>query len=107
MGNNLIVSPSDFADNEFWFYEGDGQSYHFLFVDDGAAYRVGDVADLIPQHLRGAMDQDTGRGGAKADVVLEVLRAVYRLLTWRDDMPAPVKAACFDTLQAETPASTR
>ena len=32
---------------------------------------------------------------------IKLLRAVYRLLTWRDAMPAPVKAACFDSLQAE------
>ncbi len=32
---------------------------------------------------------------------IKLLRAVYRLLTLRDAIPAPVKAACLDSLQAE------
>ena len=34
---------------------------------------------------------------------IKFLRAVYRILTLRDTSPAPVKAACFGSLQAETP----
>ncbi|MDH3663031.1 MAG: hypothetical protein OEU92_23915, partial [Alphaproteobacteria bacterium] len=38
---------------------------------------------------------------------IKLLRAVYRLLTLRDALPAPVKAACFDSIQAEASASVR
>ena len=38
---------------------------------------------------------------------VKLLRAVYRLLTLRDALPAPVKAACFDSIQAEASASKR
>jgi fermentation-respiration switch protein FrsA (DUF1100 family) len=38
---------------------------------------------------------------------LKLLRAVYRLLTLRDALPAPVKSACFERLQAETSASIK
>lgn len=38
---------------------------------------------------------------------IKLLRAVYRVLTLRDALPAPVKAACFDSLQAEASASPK
>jgi GWxTD domain-containing protein len=78
-GNSLIVSPSSFAASELWYYHGE-RPYHFFFVREGGKYSVGDVNDVIPHHLRSAIDGDTGRGGAKADVVLEVLRVVYQQL---------------------------
>ncbi|WP_397546533.1 GWxTD domain-containing protein [Rhodothermus marinus] len=81
-GNALIVSESDFAPGELWLYDRSvpGGPYYFLFVYDGNLYRQGGVMDLIPPHLRVGLDGDTGRGGAKIDVLLEVLRAVYRQL---------------------------
>lgn len=78
MGNHLLVSPSSFHSSEVWFYHGQ-QPYHFLFVADGRRYRKGEVVDIIPLHLRTALD-GTGRGGAKADVVMEVLRTIYQQL---------------------------
>jgi GWxTD domain-containing protein len=77
--NSLLVSPGSFAASEVWYYHG-AQPYHFFFVDDGRGFRVGEVTDIVPQHLRSAVDGGTGRGGAKADIVLEVLRTVYRQL---------------------------
>jgi len=38
---------------------------------------------------------------------LKLLRAVYRLLALRDALPAPVKLACIERLQAETSASIK
>lgn len=38
---------------------------------------------------------------------MKLLRAVYRLLALRDALPAPVKAACLDSLQVEASASMR
>ncbi len=81
-GNPLIVSESDFAPGELWLYDrsATGGPYYFLFVYDGNMYRQGGVLDLIPPHLRIGLDGDTGRGAAKIDVLLEVLRAIYRQL---------------------------
>ena len=78
--NGFTVSPSEFADNEFWLYDGD-ETFFYLFVDDGSGYRDGDVLDLIPPRFRTGVDASTGRGGAKADILLEVLRAVFRQLS--------------------------
>jgi hypothetical protein len=78
--SGLTVSPSEFADNEFWLYE-DPEPFFYLFVDDGAGFRQGDVIDLIPARFRSGLDGSTGRGGAKADVLLEVFRAVFRQLS--------------------------
>lgn len=80
-GNNLIVSSSSFAENEYWVYERGRKPYSYLFVDNGKGYRIGGVSDIIPQHLTGALDKNTGRGGAKTDVVLEALRTAYRQLS--------------------------
>ena len=76
----LTVSPSEFADNEFWFYGGD-EPFFYLFVDDGSGFRQGSVIDLIPGRFRTGLDGSTGRGGAKADVLLEVLRTAFRQLS--------------------------
>ena len=38
---------------------------------------------------------------------IKLLRAVYRVLTLRDALPAPVRAACMDSFKAEASASTR
>lgn len=78
MDNNLLVSPSSFNSSEVWYYHGP-QPYHFLFVAEGRQYRLGEVTDIIPLSIRSALDA-TGRGGAKADVILEILRAVYEQL---------------------------
>ena len=78
--NGFTVSPSEFADNEFWLYEGP-EPFFYLFVSDGTAFREGDVLDLIPPRFRTGVDASTGRGGAKADVLLEVMRAVFRQLS--------------------------
>ncbi|WP_420454226.1 hypothetical protein [Rubrivirga sp.] len=75
--NGFTVSPSEFADNELWYYAAD-EPFSFLFVDDGSGYRIGQVIDLIPGRFRTGIDGATGRGGAKADVLLEVLRTVFR-----------------------------
>ena len=83
-GNDLLVEPSDFADNEVWVYEGagvEGDTYSFLFVGEGRDYRVGQTVDLIPSRLRVGFDRNTGRGGAKADIVMEALRTIYRQLS--------------------------
>lgn len=77
-GNNLLVSPSSFAPAEIWYYHG-REPYHYLFVREGRRVRIGEVTDLVPQHLRSAIDR-TGRGAAKADVLLEVFRTVYEQL---------------------------
>lgn len=79
-GNNLYVSLSTFADNEFWVYERGEEPYPYLFVDDGNSYRIGGVTDLVPAHIATALTGQTGRGGAKADVVLEAMRTAYRQL---------------------------
>ena len=61
---------------------GDGRAaYSFLFVGEGRDYRVGQTVDLIPSRLRVGFDRNTGRGGAKADVVMEALRTIYRQLS--------------------------
>ncbi|NBC86131.1 MAG: GWxTD domain-containing protein [Bacteroidetes bacterium] len=78
--NNLIVSPSDFADNQFWMYERGDEPYHYLFVDDGNSFRVGNVADVIPRHLLAGMGSDSGRNAARADIVLEAFRTCYEQL---------------------------
>jgi len=78
--NNLIVSPSDFANNQFWMYERGEEPYQYLFVDDGNSFRVGEVADLIPRHLLTGMSGDSGRNAARADVVLEAFRTCYEQL---------------------------
>lgn len=78
--NNLIVSPSDFADNQFWMYERGNEPYHYLFVDDGNSFRIGNVADLIPRHLLTGMGSDSGRNAARADIVLEAFRTCYEQL---------------------------
>ena len=83
-GNDLLVEPSDFADNEVWVYEGAGgagDTHAFLFVGEGREYRVGQTVDLIPSRLRVGFDRNTGRGGAKADIVMEALRTIYRQLS--------------------------
>ena len=83
--NNLLVEPSDFADNELWVYQNvgpEGEEAQFLLVSDGPDdFRVGQTIDLIPARLRSGFDQFTGRGGAKADVVMEALRTIYRQLS--------------------------
>jgi GWxTD domain-containing protein len=80
-GNNLLVTPASLAASEVWLYQQEGQPFHYLFVADGrGGYQVGEVHDIIPIHLRSSMDGGTGRGGAKADIVLAVLRTVYRQL---------------------------
>ena len=83
-GNDLLVEPSDFADNEVWVYEGAGRAgdtHSFLFIGEGGRYRIGQTVDLIPSRLRGGFDRNTGRGGAKADIVMEALRTIYRQLS--------------------------
>lgn len=79
-GNHLQISPSDFADNEFWLYNHDDVSYYYLFVNRGDEYVVGKTTDLIPQGFMAGAHSSSGRGGAKIDVALEVLRAIYEQL---------------------------
>lgn len=76
----FTVSPSEFADNEFWLYK-EPEPFFYLFVDEGAGFRQGGVLDLIPGRFRTGIDGSTNRGGAKADVLLEVLRTVFRQLS--------------------------
>ena len=78
--NHLQISPSDFADNEFWLYQHDNVSYYYLFVDDGNEYRIGKTTDLIPSGFMAGASASSGRGGAKIDVALEALRAIYEQL---------------------------
>ncbi len=78
--NHLQISPSDFADNEFWLYQHDDVNYYYLFVDDGNEYRVGKTTDLIPRGFMAGANASSGRGGAKIDVALEALRAIYEQL---------------------------
>lgn len=78
--NHLQISPSDFADNEFWLYQHDDVNYYYLFVDNGNEYRVGKTTDLIPQGFMAGASSSSGRGGAKIDVILEALRAIYEQL---------------------------
>ena len=79
MGNNLLISPGDFADNEFWLYDG-SEPYYYLFVRKSRGFQIGETKDLIPLHLQGGVEQDTGRGGAKADILLEAFLAIYEQL---------------------------
>lgn len=78
--NHLQISPSDFADNEFWLYQHDDVNYYYLFVDNGNEYRIGKTTDLIPQGFMAGASSSSGRGGAKIDVTLEALRAIYEQL---------------------------
>ena len=62
--NGFTVSPSEFADNEFWLYNGD-EPFFYLFVDDGSGYQDGDVLDLIPPRFRTGVDASTGGAGPR------------------------------------------
>jgi GWxTD domain-containing protein len=77
--NNLLVTPSDFNDAELWLYD-EGEPYYYLFVDQGGGFRVGGAVDLIPQQLRTGVTEDTGRGGAKGDILLVALHEIYEQL---------------------------
>ena len=78
--NGFRVSTSEFPDNEFWLY-GDPEPFHYLFINDSGTYRLGSTIDLIPQRFRVGVDGTTGRGGARADILLEVLRTIFRQLS--------------------------
>ena len=78
--NGFRASASEFPDAELWLYN-DPEPFSYLFVDDSGTYRVGTTVDLIPQRFRVGVDGSTGRGGARADILLEVLRTIFRQLS--------------------------
>ncbi len=75
----VAVSASDFPDNAFWLYRHIDRAGYFLFVKKGSRYLLGTTEDLLPSVLRFGY-APSGRGKRKSDMVLAVMRSVYRQL---------------------------
>ncbi len=75
----VAVSPGDFPDNEFWRYLDLDRDAYFLFIENEGFYRVGDTSDLLPSALRSGLGY-SGRGQVKSQMLLAVMRSVYRQL---------------------------
>lgn len=75
----VAVSPGDFPENEFWRYLNINQDAYFLFVQDQGRYREGITTDLLPSVLRSGLGY-SGRGQVKSNMVLAVMRSIYRQL---------------------------
>ena len=73
----VVVTLSDFPENEVWWYRHIDRAGYFIFYKKGVHYRLGQTYDLLPNTLRYSLG-DTDRTTLKATMVLAVMRSVYQ-----------------------------
>ena len=75
----VVVTLSDFPDNEVWWYPHIDRTGYFMYYKKGPHYHLGEIYDLLPNTLRYSLG-NTDRTALKAAMVLAVMRSVYQQL---------------------------
>lgn len=78
--SGVSVSRHDFPENELWTYNHIDRSGRYVFVKEGAAFRIGRTNDLLPRTLRRGISGRTDRSLNRAYSSLAALRHIYEKL---------------------------